>query len=112
MTDFSEEFERIFKDDDLGLNCRIWGHAPVQAEGTVGGDSFYFRSRHDEWTFSVSDSPLTDPVDIQFPDQGFFRESVYGNSFGSDASYMAYDEAEAIIRKYSREYVNERKSQP
>ncbi len=82
--------------------------APVQAEGTVGGKPFYFRSRHEYWSFSVSEDPNVDPVDIDSSKQasthGFFLEEKYGDeSFA--ASYMPLDEAERIIRRCAETYI-------
>ena len=35
----------------------IYGTAPVQAEGTVNGHPFFFRSRGSRWSLEVSPSP-------------------------------------------------------
>jgi len=94
------EFNREFQDDDLQLQCVISGYCPVQAEGTVAGNQLYFRARWDEWSFSVSESAEVDPVDIQLPGQGFLREGEH-----DEASWMAYDDAEAIIRRCAREFL-------
>ena len=54
----------------LRLKGTLDGLAPVQADGTINGYLFYFRARHNEWTFAISENPKVDPVDIQLPDQG------------------------------------------
>lgn len=54
-----------FENNDLKLIGKICGSAPVQAEGTVNGFLFYFRARHNEWTFAISENPEICPVDIQ-----------------------------------------------
>ncbi len=41
--------------DFLGGNC------PVQAEGTIDGVPFYFRSRGDQWSFGVGPEPVGEP---------------------------------------------------
>jgi hypothetical protein len=87
------------------LQCRLYGQAPVQAEGTVIGKRFYFRARWDSWSFSVADSEDIDPVDVQLPEQGFLREGQYGRRNGYDASRMKYDDAEAVIRQCAQEFV-------
>ncbi len=102
------EFERRIEDETLQLHCRIWGYAPVQAEGTVAGKQLYFRARHDGWSFAVAASAGVDPVDICFPDQGFLREGEYGTSWDDAASYMEYDTAEAIIRRCAADYIQHR----
>jgi hypothetical protein len=76
--------------------------APVQAEGTIAGKRFYFRSRDQEWTFSVSESQEIDPVEITSAEdakgEGFFIAGRYGvRAF--DASYMPLDIADKIIRE-------------
>jgi hypothetical protein len=76
------------------------GAAPVQAWGTVAGKRFYFRARHNEWSFGIALNPAVDPVDVQVPGAGFFVEEVYGTN--SDASYMPEDMAETIIRRCAR----------
>ena len=54
----------------MNLFGTIYGTSPVQAEGTINGHLFYFRARHDEWTFSISESSRIDPVDIQTIEYG------------------------------------------
>jgi hypothetical protein len=31
----------------------IGGNCPVQAEGTIDGQEFYFRARHEHWSLSI-----------------------------------------------------------
>lgn len=85
--------------------------APVQAEGTLFGYPFYFRSRHEHWSFSLSEHDDLDPVDIQTEEgakgYGFFREERYGSE-KYDASYMSIEDAEAIIKRCAEEYARER----
>jgi hypothetical protein len=98
------ESERQIHDNAIQLECRLYGHGPVQGEGTVIGNRLYFRARWDEWSFSVADSEDVDPVDIQLPKQGFLRGGQYGKLKGYEASWMEYDDAEAIIRGCAQEY--------
>jgi hypothetical protein len=82
--------------------------APVQAEGTILGKPFYFRARHEHWSFAVSENPGVDPIDIQTPEQGsahgFFAEEEYGEeSFA--ASHMPLEEAERIIGRCADMYL-------
>ena len=81
--------------------------APVQVEGTVAGHAFYFRAKYEEWSFSVALSPEVDPVDICFPDQGFYREAVYGSSRAA-ASFMPLPEARRIITDCATEFLRGR----
>lgn len=39
------------------------GVCPVQAEGTISGYPFYFRSRGESWSLRVASSPSSDPLD-------------------------------------------------
>ena len=96
----------------LGLKGILYGLAPVQAEGTINEFLFYFRARHDEWTFAVSENPEIDPVDIQFPDSSkqycFFAQGQYGLGFESKASYMDNDTAIKIIENCVSDYLHGR----
>ena len=86
--------------------------APVQAEGTVCGNPFYFRSRHEHWSFAVSEDPDVDPVDIESPEQGaahgFFVEEMYGDK-PHLASFMPLEEARHIIESCAQSYVTQRR---
>jgi hypothetical protein len=83
--------------------------APVQAEGTFRGSAFYFRSRHNEWTFLLSEDQVINPAAIQFTEQedeyGFFASGFYKN-----ASFMPLKEADEIIRQCLEEYVKRKLS--
>ncbi len=99
------DWVRDVHDEDLQLHCCLTAGPPVQAEGTLAGQPLYFRARWDEWSFAVSDWPDLNPVDIQSPDAGFYREARYGAAGGDDAGYMELGEAEAIVRRCAREYL-------
>lgn len=89
----------------------LGGQAPVQAEGTVAGRPFYFRSRYAHWTFSLSEDDEVHPVAIDAAvagaAHGFFREGAYGTG-RFEASYMPEGEARRIIRACAAEYLQER----
>lgn len=101
-----DEMDRTIIDFTLQLEAFICGYCPVQAHGTVHGKRFYFRSRWNHWTFGLAIDPETDPIDIDYPEQGFLRESDYGVA-EYDASWMSLDDAERIIRECAIEYINE-----
>lgn len=83
---------------------RTCNAAPVQYEGTVDGTPFYFRARHEHWSFSAG----VDPVKISLGwAEGFNREEEWGETGHHDASYMPYEEAEKIIKRCCEEFVNE-----
>ena len=102
--DFFVVPRRTMKDLHYTFTCTA---APVQADGTIRGKAFHFRSRHERWTFSVSEDPNVNPVDIQLPDQGeahgFFFEERYGDK-SHDASYMPLEEASQIIERCAEMY--------
>ncbi|HXT40710.1 MAG TPA: hypothetical protein VN887_11920 [Candidatus Angelobacter sp.] len=101
------EPDRRLQDSELELSGCIYGHCPVQAQGAVRGRSFYFRAKHDEWSFSLAMRPDTESVDICSSAQGFYRSGSYGKAHGRgpDAGWMPYDEVEQIIRRCIDEYL-------
>ena len=55
--------EDVTQGPDDGLWIRtIGGACPMQADGTMWGCPFYFRARHGEWHFYLSE-PGIDPVE-------------------------------------------------
>ncbi len=85
-------------DDMLGLDYEIWGQAPLQALGTIRDREFYFRSRHDGWSFEVSLENGDLPTDVG-ADPVFYREGKYEN-----AGYMPIENGIAIIKRLATEY--------
>ena len=77
----------------------IGGNCPVQAEGTIDGKSFYFRSRGEFWRLDIDgDTDAGEP------------EWSYGEPYGSwpDAGWITEDEARAFIAKGAGLYVQEK----
>ncbi|MFD0724244.1 hypothetical protein [Lysobacter brunescens] len=107
--------EHRFKDETIGLEAHVHGNSPVEGDGMLRGYPFYFRARHAEWSFTLSLDPEVDPCGLRESDQpGFFidgEHSGYGlwDYFGSesDASYMHYADAEAIIRYCAQRFLFE-----
>jgi hypothetical protein len=99
-----------FENTELKLKGKIYGYGPVQAEGTVKGFPFYFRSRHDTWTFSISENPDIDPVDIEMAEHGkkfgYFAEGQIGKEWENIASYLDESKVKDIIQKCSKEYLS------
>ena len=83
---------------------------PVQAEGTIAEFPFYFRARHDKWTFAIALDSDGDAVGIESSEQGFFRKASYGHG-PHDAGYMPLDEARQIIARCVEEFWRENSSQ-
>jgi hypothetical protein len=77
---------------------RIYGYAPVQADGVIDDEPFYFRARHNEWSFEVGDeNALT-----------FEHHEVWGR--GSDASWMPHPTAEELILRAAALFLAQRDS--
>jgi hypothetical protein len=84
--------------------------APVQAEGTIAGRHFYFRSRNEKWEFTVAERTGDDPVMIGPEDVAsgvaWYRAGdVPGGRFA--ASYLPLDHATSIIHECARDYIRE-----
>ena len=94
----------MIKDLHYTFTCNT---SPVQAEGTINGKAFYFRARHEHWTFAGSENSNISPIDLQSSEQGFFIEQAYGNK-SFDASYMPLDEAKRVIENCANTYLTEK----
>jgi hypothetical protein len=109
------EPERHVRDADLGLECHIWGYAPVQGDGRLAGRPFYFRARHSGWSFTLCTNADIDPAALVEGDApGFFSNGEYRGyalwgDYGTDteASYMPYAVAERLIRECAARYFAE-----
>jgi hypothetical protein len=107
------EPERHVHDAALGLECHIYGHAPVQADGRLAGRPLYFRARWSGWTFTLCTSADIEPAGmIEGDEPGFFRDgelegfALWGDyGVSTEASYMPYAEAERIIRECAARYL-------
>lgn len=64
----------------------IGGMCPTQAEGTMGGNPFYFRARHGHWTLTV----VKPGCDAVLPDD---RDDVVLYQDGDDATQGWMQEA-------------------
>jgi hypothetical protein len=68
----------------------LGGQCPFQAEGTINGEPFYFRSRGTHWEMSIGEIDVSgDPV--------WYYEEEYGE--WPTAGWITADEARAFIRK-------------
>lgn len=90
----------VFDEPQL-ISDGIFGCCPVQSEGTVNGDRFYFRARGNHWSFSVGDDPVGVSCGLA---EGFHHEEEYGDG-PYDAGWMPVEEAEAFIRRAAQLYV-------
>jgi len=91
------------KIDMLGGNC------PVQGEGSVDGQPFYFRARGNRWTFSVGPNPVA----VLCGDaKGFHYEEAYKPDEEYAAGWMDEDEARRFIEQAAAEYRRAAASNP
>ena len=92
-----------------GVEVSLYGEAPVQGDGRVDGHPFYFRARHEHWSFTICISHDIDPSEIPPPDNdGWFTwdEFVcYEVSGGyTKASRMPFEKAHELIAKCVAEF--------
>ncbi len=75
----------------------LGGNCPVQAEGTINGEAFYFRARGAHWSMSIGGA---DPVG----EPSWYYEERYGDG-PFDAGWMPDDEALTFIGRAARHYI-------
>lgn len=93
------------EDEARGLEYTfITPGAPVQAEGTVQGYPFYFRSRGDRYRFAISEDESVLPAEMTDRKSGFYILVV-----GADAGFLSLEEAEDIIEKHTDQYLKEQR---
>ncbi len=72
--------------------------APVQYEGDIDGNPFYFRSRWTNWRMTIVVHGANPVTPVNREDVLFERSEEYGEGL-FDASCISTNEAEAIINK-------------
>jgi hypothetical protein len=80
----------------------IEGNCPVQAEGTVDGNRFYFRARFKRWSLGIGGSD-------EVLDPEWYREDEWGESEFA-AGYMPESEARRLIEKCAADYLAGKKA--
>jgi hypothetical protein len=78
----------------------IGGNCPVQAEGTINGEEFYFRARGQRWSVGIGGKVVSEP--------NWYYEEPYGEVM-YDAGWMTEEEARAFIEKAALEWEMEQK---
>lgn len=73
----------------------IGGKCPVQAEGTVNGEPFYFRARGTHWSFEIQGG------------KGWLYQEKYSDE-PFRAGWMGEDEARAFINKAAKMWSEEK----
>ena len=94
-----------------GWDGELGGIVPVQAEGFVDGNPFYFRARGEHWTMTIA-QPGTDPVDWTASDGAggwhradhilYHHDEDYGE--WPEAGYMELNVAEGFITRCIAEF--------
>ena len=96
------------EEPSLGLQGSVGGVTPVQGEGTLDGNPWYFRARHEHWTFTMA-QPGGDPHKVRSMFHSAALEDGWNIErswpFGEfSAGYMPVKSALAIIRACARMY--------
>jgi len=99
---FMDEPEYINEELNLEIHYGPAGSCPVQAEGTICGEDFYFRSRHDKWQVRIGDTSLF-AKDAWVMIEDFPHAS---EEFPFAASYATREESIEFIEKCARIYIN------
>ena len=82
------------------------GACPVQAEGTINGYPFYFRSRHMRWSIRIANNKDGDPFD----DGSWYFEEDYPSIEGKEhlrrvsAGYASKEECIKFIERTAIEF--------
>ncbi len=81
------------------------GQCPVQAQGTLVGHPFYFRSRYSHWSFIVAPKGAKDAVtwDFNLGPCVYRRAGYVGPDY--QAGWMSKSEARRIILTCSEEFL-------
>lgn len=74
---------------------QIGGNCPVQAEGLIDDQPFYFRARGEHWSIGIGGDVVGDP-------DWYHEEEYPGGEYA--AGWMSEDEARAFIRKGAELY--------
>lgn len=80
----------IVKIEQIGGNC------PVQAEGKIDGQPFYFRARGESWSIGIGGDVVGAP-------DWYYDEDYPGGQFA--AGWMTEAEARAFINQAAEQYL-------
>jgi hypothetical protein len=78
--------------DQIGGNC------PVQAEGSIAGQPFYFRARGEHWSIGIGGDVVGNPA-------WYYEEEYPGGPFA--AGWMSEAEARKFIQEAADRYLSE-----
>lgn len=82
---------------DRGTVVVDWlsGFCPVQSEGEIAGQRFYFRARGASWTIHIGPNPMSD--------DSWCTGGHYGTKY--EAGWMELDEARVLIARSASLYI-------
>ena len=80
-----------------GWSGELADEGPVQGKGVADGLPWYFRARHDTWSFSLAEAADADAVDVGATVAGWGTTHVWGHR--SDASSMPDETAWELIER-------------
>ncbi len=86
------------------LVMEMYGHGPVQADGTIDGKPFYFRARDQHWSMSIGGNDVVGAPEWRC-------EEPYGDE-AFDASWMPHGAALQLIGRAIERYEAELKLPP
>ena len=83
------------------------GTCPVQAEGTINGYPFYFRSRHARWSLYVASSTSSDPLDDDawVVTEDYPVKEGQGENRRVSAGYASKEECLEFIKRHAQTFV-------
>ncbi len=73
----------------------ISGNCPVQAEGKINGQEFYFRARGEHWSMSIGGGDVVDNPD-------WYYEEPFGARF--EAGWMTVKQARGFISEAAQKF--------
>lgn len=79
----------------------IGGVCPIQAEGTINGEQFYFRSRHQHWSLCIGKNPILGPHSKL---NKYYKKEKWGEGLHS-AGFMNIKDAKIIIKNTINDYL-------
>jgi hypothetical protein len=94
---------KIFKNEDFIIDY-LDGNCPVQGEGSYKGYKWYFRSRWDNWSLTVSSQKQLDPLADK---KAFFYSELWGEQPG-EAGWMPKETAIEMINKAFVSYLDKK----
>ena len=80
----------------------IYGNCPVQAEGAIDGEPFYFRARGEHWSMSIGGDDVVGEPD-------WYYDEDYGRG-PFVAGWMSVEEAKLFIEQAARQWASEKGS--